>query len=461
MTYNTYQSPFSWRYGSQEMREVWSEIHKRYLWRKVWVDLAEILSIFEIVTTDQVNDLRNHYKHVDIERSLEIEALIHHDLMAELKTFTEQTKIGGGILHLGATSSDIEDNVDVLRIQESLILVLEKLRCLLLEFARKIEQFVDLPIIAFTHLQPAEPTTLGYRFAGYAQDLFSDFQELISIQGKLKGKGFKGAVGSAASFGELLGKENIQDFELTMSEKLGIQFYPITTQVYPRKQEYQLICALSGLGISLYKFAFDLRILQSPPIGELSEPYGKKQVGSSAMPFKRNPINSEKIDSLSRVLAQMPRIAWDNAAHSLLERTLDDSANRRFLLPESFLIVDEMLEVTQKIINDLQIDHRSIQQNLEKYGPFAGIERVLMNLVKRGANRQEMHERLRDLANQAWEAIRSGQPNPLTKSLSSDVEIRRYISKDDILDLMRIDGYLGNAPIRAKNMATLIINELS
>jgi len=460
MNYNSYLSPFSWRYGSQEMREIWSEFHKRYLWRKVWVDLAETLSTFDIVTKEQVNDLRNHIDHIDIDRSLEIEAIIQHDLMAELKTFAEQTPKGGSILHLGATSTDIEDNVDVLRIQESLILILEKLRCLLLEFARKIEQFVDLPIIAFTHLQPAEPTTLGYRFAGYAQDLYSDFQELISIQGKLRGKGFKGAVGNAASFGELLGKENIQDFELTISEKLGIQFYPITTQVYPRKQDYQLVCALSGLGASLNKFTFDLRILQSPPIGELSEPFGKMQVGSSAMPFKHNPIKSEKINSLARTLAQMPRIAWDNAAYSLLERTLDDSANRRFILPESFLIADEIVEVALKIISDLQINTQSIQQNLGKYGIFSGIERVLMNLVKKGANRQDMHERLRNHANQAWESIQLGQPNPLIQLLSTDIEICRFLPEKELKSLMCIDNYLGNAPASAHQIAKLIKEEL-
>ena len=200
-----------------------------------------------------------------------------------------------------------------------------------------------LPLIALTHLQPAEPSTLGYRLASYAQDLLEDWHMLRERRQSLRGKGFKGAVGTGASYAELIGAENLAGFEQRLSEQLGLPFYPVATQVYPRKQDYRVLSALAGLGGSLYKFAFDLRILQSPSLGELSEPFGKKQVGSSAMPFKRNPISAEKIDSLARSLAQMPRVAWDNAAHSLLERTLDDSANRRSLLPEAFLITDELL----------------------------------------------------------------------------------------------------------------------
>ena len=461
MNYENYLSPFSWRYGSQKMREIWSEIHKRYLWRKIWVMLAEVLSDFGLVKSEQVVDLQNHLKQVDMERALEIETLIQHDLMAELKSFAEQAPIGGSILHLGATSTDIEDNTDILRIHQSLDLVLEQLRCVLLEFAQKIEEWADLPIIAFTHLQPAEPSTLGYRLAGYAQDLYSDWIELVRIKRNLKGKGFKGAVGSGASFCELLGEEKYGCFEHKLSEKLGINFYPITTQVYPRKQDYQLLSTLSGLAISLYKFAFDLRILQSPPIGELSEPFGKSQVGSSAMPFKRNPIKSEKIDSLARSLAQMPRVAWDNAAHSLLERTLDDSANRRFLLPEAFLITDEILKAANDIIKGLQVDQRTIEHNLSIYAPFAAIERLLMNLTKKGADRQEMHERLRLHAIQAWEAIRLGQTNPLEELLILDLEIHKFLSEDELLKLMRIDDYVGDTPARARNLAREIKKEIT
>ncbi len=236
---------------------------------------------------------------------------------------------------------------------------------------------------------------------------------LASLRSNLRGKGFLGAVGTGAAYAELIGLEALPAFQTRLSEQLDLPFFPVATQVYPRKQDYQVVSALAGLGASLYKFAFDLRILQSPPIGEWSEPFGRQQVGSSAMPFKRNPINAEKIDSLARQLAQMPRLAWDNAAHSLLERTLDDSANRRVLLPESCLLVDELLHTTSRVLAGLQIDQAAMLRNLAEYGPFAAIERVLMALGKAGADRQAMHERLRQHALDAWEALRAGQPNPL------------------------------------------------
>jgi len=451
--YDTYLSPFTWRYGSTEMRQVWSEIHKRCLWRKLWLALAETQAEFGLVTPAQVEDLRQHVEAVDMSRALEIEAEIHHDLMAELKTFAEQAPLGGGFLHLGATSMDIEDNADVLRIRQALAHVLEKLQKILLCFAGQIETWADTPLIAFTHLQPAEPSTLGYRLAQYAQDLLMDWEELCKVKGELRGKGFKGAVGTSAAYAELLGAENLEKFEESLSARLELKFFPVTTQVYPRKQDYRVTSALAGLGGSLYKFAFDLRLLQSPPVGELSEPFGKKQVGSSAMPFKRNPINAEKIDSLARLLAQLPRLAWDNAAHSLLERTLDDSANRRSLLPEAFLVADELLSVSIRLVEGLQVNEAAMSQNLAAYGPFAATERLLMALGKAGADRQTMHERLREQAMQAWAIIHSGQPSPLIENLAQDPEILRYLSSEDVHNLMDARHHLGDAPQRAKRLA--------
>ncbi|MFU8773470.1 MAG: adenylosuccinate lyase, partial [Anaerolineales bacterium] len=418
--YEGYLSPFSWRYGSEEMRQIWSEVNKRRLWRQIWVALAEVQAEFGLVQPEQVDDLRAHVDAVDVGRALEVEAEIHHDLMAELMVFAEQAQKGGGVLHMGATSMDIEDNADALRVCLSLDLVLENLRTLLKLFADKIEAWADTPLIAFTHLQPAEPSTLGYRLSIYGQDTLTDWDSLNQLRQRVRGKGFKGAVGSRASFGELIGVENLADFEERMSAHLKLEFFPVTTQTYPRKQDYQIVSTLAGLAASLYMFAFDLRLLQSPPIGELAEPFGSAQVGSSAMPFKRNPINAEKINSLARALAQMPRLAWDNAAHSLLERTLDDSANRRTLLPEAFLTADELLMVAIRILQGLHIDETALARNLSIYGPFAGTERVLMALSKCGADRQVMHERLRDHALVAWSAIKNGQPNPLVDLVTRD-----------------------------------------
>jgi adenylosuccinate lyase len=461
MDYETYLSPFTWRYGSQEMRQIWSEVNKRLLWRRLWVTLAEVQAEYGLLDLEQVGDLHSHMGNVDIQRALEIEAQIHHDLMAELRVFAEQCPLGGGVLHLGATSMDIEDNADVLRQRESLDLVINKISGLLLLFAEKVDTWADLPLIAFTHLQPAEPSTLGYRLAGYAQDLLTDWQILQSTRRELCGKGFKGAVGTGASYGELIGMDNLAEFENRLSSRLKLPFFPVATQVYPRKQDYLLLSHLAGLGASLHKFAFDLRLLQSSPFGELSEPFSKQQVGSSAMPFKRNPINAEKIDSLARALAQMPRTAWDNAANSLLERTLDDSANRRTLLPEAFLICDELLTTTKRILDGLQVNEKAIQRNLEAYAPFAAVERVLMALVKAGADRQVMHEYLREHSLTAWDAVQSGNPNPLVELVSHDPEITHYLQANELYQLMDVSRYLGDAPQRARQMAETIRNTLS
>jgi len=448
-----YLSPFTWRYGSQEMRRIWSEVNKRLLWRRLWVALAEVQAEFGLVNQEQLADLRTHIGEVDVKRALEIEAEIRHDLMAELNNYVEQAPLGGEILHMGATSADIQDNTDVLSIRQSLDLILERLRGLLLAFVKEIEEWADTPLIAFTHLQPAESSTLGYRLAQYAQDLLIDWRRLSVIRESLKGKGFKGAVGTGASYAELIGAENLPRFEELLSTRLELRFFQVTTQVYPRKQDYEVLCGLAGLGATLHKFAFDLRILQSPPIGELSEPFGKGQVGSSAMPFKRNPINAEKIDSLSRELAQMPRLAWDNAANLLLERTLDDSANRRTLQPEAFLITDELLLVSTRIVDGMQVNESAMARNLSVYSPFAATERVLMATVKAGADRQEMHKRLRKHSLAAWREIRSGGDNPLIHQIVGDTKIRFYLSEGELLDLMETSNYLGDAPQRARELA--------
>jgi adenylosuccinate lyase len=460
--FSTYLSPFTWRYGSREMRQVWSEVHKRRLWRQIWVALAEVQAEYGLVSAAQVADLRHHMEAVNIERALEIEAEIHHDLMAELKTYAEQAAIGGPILHLGATSMDIEDNADALRIRQSLELVMAQLAALMQVLSDRIEAAADVPIMAFTHLQPAEPSTLGYRLAGYGQDLLIDWEALGRAQRGLRGKGFKGAVGTGAAYAELLGGvEKLAGFETRLSTKLGLPFFPTATQVYPRKQDYQVVSALAGLGGSLYKFAFDLRILQSPRFGEWGEPFAEKQVGSSAMPFKRNPIRAEKIDSLGRALAQMPRLAWDNAAHSLLERTLDDSANRRTLLPEAFLMTDELLQVTTRLIKGMKVHDLAMANNLADFGPFAGVERLLMRLVKAGADRQEMHERLRNHAIHAWETIQTGGKNPLIQRITSDPDLRSYLPVEDLEKSLEASQHVGDAPLRAKSLAKALRTALS
>jgi len=443
------------------MRSVWSEAHKRKLWRRIWVALAEAESQLGLVTPDQVADLRDHAEQVDLDRALQIEAEIKHDLMAEVRTFAEQCPVGGGIIHLGATSADIEDNADALRFRESLDLMLDQLKTLLESLATQIEKWADTPTMAFTHIQPAEPTTIGYRLAQYAQDLMMDYSELVRVRGEIKGKGFKGAVGTSASYLELaqaapLALAGGEGLEALVMRTLDLEPFDAATQTYPRKQDWLALNALAGLAMSLHKFAFDLRVLQSPPIGEWSEPFGSRQVGSSAMPFKRNPINAEKMDSLARYLAMLPRVAWDNAANSLLERTLDDSANRRIILPEAFLCADELLSTAQTLTRGLVIDEAGVARNLATYAPFAATERLLMALVKLGAHRQEMHEVIREHSMDAWAEVRAGRANPLVDALCADARITRYLDPQTARPLLDARDYIGDAPRRARWTASKI-----
>ncbi len=459
-THQTYLSPFTWRYGSDEMRHVWSETHKRRLWRQLWVALAKAQLKVGLVSQAQIDDLRAHADEVDLDRAMTIEAEIHHDLMAEVKTFAEQCSVGGRIIHLGATSMDIEDNADALRLRQSLDLILAKLIGLLNELATQIDRWADTPIIGFTHLQPAEPTTLGYRLAQYGFDLLTDLIETRQVRHNIRGKGFKGAVGTSASYQDLLAQNSVglttADMESAIMESVGLKSFPVATQTYPRKQDWRVLNALAGVAGSLYKFAFDLRLLQSPPFGEWAEPFGSKQVGSSAMPFKRNPINAENIDSLARLVASLPRMAWDNAAHSLLERTLDDSANRREMLPTAFLATDEILRRATRLIRDLRVDEAAMARNLQKYGTFAATERLLMAAVKGGADRQEMHEVIREHSLVAWAELAEGQANPLLRLLFTDHRVTAYFSQTQIETLMQASSYVGDAPQRAKELARQI-----
>jgi adenylosuccinate lyase len=378
--------------------------------------------------------------------------------MAEIRTFAEQCPVGGGIIHLGATSMDALDNVEALRLRAALDLLLDKLAGLLRVVAEQIERHARLACMAFTHLQPAEPTTVGYRLAQYGYDLLLDWQELSRVRAGVRGKGLRGAVGTSASYGQLLEESGWTPAQLErrVLDRLGIEAHPAGTQVYPRKQDWLVLNALAGLAQSIYRLAFDLRLLQSPTIGEWSEPFGARQVGSSAMPFKRNPIDAENLDSLARQLAALPRVAWDNAAHSLLERTLDDSANRRMLLPEAFLLADELVGRAARVVQGLVVREEVVARNLATYGVFAATERLLMEAVKAGGDRQVLHEVIREHSLVAWDALRRGQPNPLASSLRADPRITQWLLPGEIASLLDASDYVGDAAERALVVAEML-----
>ncbi len=450
--HETFLSPFTWRYGSEGMRALWSEAGRRRLWRRIWVALAEAQQAAGLVTAEQVEDLQGKVDAIDIDRALEIEAEIGHDLMAEVRCYAEQCPVGGGIIHLGATSMDIEDNADALRLREALALVRQEVVDLLAALAERIEATCELPAIAYTHLQPAEPTTVGYRLCQYAQDLLLDLENLDHARQAVRGKGFKGAVGTAASYGQLLSGSGMtpEELEARVLGSLGLEAWPVTTQTYPRKVDWLVLSALAGVAQSLHRLALDLRILQSAPFGEWSEPFGRRQVGSSAMPFKRNPVTAEKVCSLARFVATLPQVAWGNAALSALERTLDDSANRREALPAAFLATDEILRAGARLVRGLNLHEAAIARNLETYGAFAATEALLMELVRAGGSRQEWHERLREHAQAAWAAIRASEPNPLLRHLLDDEQLTALVPAERVQALMDVRRYVGDAPKRCR-----------
>lgn len=453
--FKSYQSPFSWRYGSEEMRSIFSEEEKFKSYRKIWVALAKAQADAGLVSAEELTDLKNNVESVNIERVLEIEKETNHDLVSALREFAEKATVGGGKLHLGATSQDIIDNAETIRNKTAMRLVEKKLVEVLKLLSEKISKYAETSCMGYTHLQPAEPTTLGYRFAFYAQDLLTDLEFLQFTLGIVKGKGLKGAVGTAASYSALLMGSNMtpQKLEEKFLKELGINAVLISSQVTPRKFDFFILGVLASISSSLAKFAFDLRIMQSPGFGEWSEPFGKKQVGSSAMPFKKNPFTSEKVCSLARYITSLPSVALENASLSLLERTLDDSANKRLIVPEAFLATDEILETAKKLLAGLVINEKKIEYNLNQYAPFSATELIIIATVKKGADRQEMHELLREISMKAWDEVASGNKNPMKELLLSDDTLKKYLNEKEIEDSLDVKSHVGDAPERAKKLA--------
>ncbi len=460
---HTYLSPFTWRYGSQTMREIWSEFHKRSLMRDVWIALATAQRNAGLVTEEELDDLKRHQDEVDVDRARDIEKDVRHDVVAEIRTFAEQCLVGGGIIHWGATSADVTDNVDVLRIREATRLLIQRLEKLLSSLADRIESTSELAVIGYTHIQPAEPTTLGYRLSVYGQDLLEDLTTLQGVEAGIQGKGFKGAVGTQATFVEMLEGTGVSasEMEAEAMSILDLPYYPIATQTYPRKQDFHILNALAGLAASLHKFALDFRVLQSPGIGELAEPFGPDQTGSSAMPFKRNPVISENICSLTRYIAGLPAIAWDNASQSILERSLDDSANRRIIFPEAFLAAEQCLLQAERLVAGMSVDEEAILRNLELYGQISALERILTALVSAGADRQEAHEWLRSASLSASNGAAQGDDKSLRELLCTDEQIGLYLNEEQIGALLSIESYTGTAAARAQSLVKRIRYRIS
>ncbi len=456
---DVFLSAFTARYGSAEMRSLWSMLYHAQLRRQVWVAHGDSLHAAGVISGEQAADLHAN-ESVDVEvlaRILEHEGELGHDVMAAILAFQEDALVGGPVIHLGMTSEDSTSNVDMIIMRAAFALLIHRIEELIPLFVDRVDSEADHLCMGYTHLRSAVTTTVGYRIARYLQDLMMDLEMMRNVYGALRGKGLKGAVGTRASFTELLDGQPMtaEALENHFMDALGLDAYPITGQTYPRKVDLWVLAALSSLAQSLHKFAWDVRIQQSSPFSELQEPFKERQVGSSAMPWKKNPVHSENLCSLARAVPPMLQTLWMNAAFDGLDRTLDDSGNRRLVLPTAFLTMDEVLKRARIIISGLIVKDRVIQRNLDTYGLFAGSEALLMRLVRdHGQDRTEAHELIRTASMKAWKGVEQTGVNVLPRILATRLSGRVELDESEILAILREgSSNVGDAPERARALA--------
>ncbi len=396
----TYQSPLTSRYGSKEMRALFSDHHKFTTWRKVWLELARAQKELGLNISDaQIQQLERYVHDLNLDVAQQYEDVLFHDVMAQLHAFGDQAVDAKGILHLGATSAFVSDNAEILIQQQAMVATQQKVVSLVQTLSERIKQTADITVVGFTHYQVAQPTTFGKRLAMYLQDFMSDLQLMDHWFDTLMLRGVKGTTGTAASFLELFNhdEEKVRQLDSMFANKFKIHTtYPITGQTYPRKRDSLTLSVLSNIAQSAHKLAVDFRLMQHDLL--LHEPFRKTQVGSSAMAYKRNPIMSEKITGLARKVMIDALNAPITAANQWLERSLDDSSNRRFVLAESFLIVDEILKTLHSLIQGFEINQPAIDKQLHENMHVLVSEALLMAITKKGGDRQVWHEHIRQCA---------------------------------------------------------------
>jgi len=442
----TPQNPLHERYASQEMKRLFSSRHRYAVWRRIWIVLAESQSELGLpITREQIERLKEVESMLDLARVAAIEQETRHDVVAHLRHFAEQAGEAGGILHLGATSAFITDNTDSILGRDALRLLARRLGGVIRNLAAFAERTRGIPTLGYTHLQPAQLTTVGKRAALWLQDLVSDLQEVRRRLTELKCRGAKGTTGTQASFLELFDQDHgrVRELDSLVAKNLGFSAsWPLTGQTYPRKQDSQTLAALAGIAETTHKMGTDIRLLQG--LGVLAEPFGSAQVGSSAMAYKRNPIRSERMCSLARKLLTDSLNGPLTAATQWLERSLDDSANRRLVLPDSFLLADAILTVAADISSGLNVREAATEFLVRRELPFMATENILMRAVKLGGDRQVLHERIREYSLEAHAAVERGQDNPLIDKLASDPDFQ--LSHDDLTSVLDPIAYIGRAP---------------
>lgn len=450
MSTDRYTSPLSERYASKEMQYIFSQDMKFTTWRKLWIALAETemeLGLSQdgkpVITQEQIDELKAHVDDINYDVAKEREKLVRHDVMSHVYAYGQQCPKAAGIIHLGATSCYVGDNTDIIIMNEALKLVHKKLISVIAELANFADKYKNQPTLAFTHFQPAQPTTVGKRATLWLNEFMLDLEDLEYVQGTLKLLGSKGTTGTQASFLELFNGDNetIDKIDPMIAKKMGFKdCYPVSGQTYSRKVDTRVVNVLAGIAASATKMSNDIRLLQH--LKEVEEPFEKNQIGSSAMAYKRNPMRSERIASLSRyVLADVMNPAITSATQ-WFERTLDDSANKRLSIPEGFLAIDGILDLCLNVVDGLVVYPKVIEKHFMAEIPFMATENIMMDAVKNGGNRQELHEKIRQLSMQAGKTVKEeGKENNLVDLIAADPAFG--LTKADIEKNLKPELYVG------------------
>ncbi len=445
MAHDAYENPLITRYASREMSFLWSDQKKFSTWRRMWVALAEAQQELGLpIRDEQLAELRAHREDIDFAAAERYERQFRHDVMAHVHAYGDVCPAARPIVHWGATSCFVTDNTDLLLLRDALQMTARRLAAVIDRLAAFAEQYRDLPCLGFTHLQPAQPTTVGKRACLWAYDLALDLEELEHRVSSLRARSTQGTTGTQASFLSLFegDHEKCRRLERRVAEKIGFdKTYAVTGQTYTRKVDAQIVDALSGIAQSTHKMATDLRILASRK--EIEEPFGKHQIGSSAMAYKRNPMRTERICSLARFVFSLQTSPVQTLATQWMERTLDDSANRRLVLPQAFLAVDAILVLCQNVAEGLVVYPRVIAQHLQAELPFMATENLLMAAVAAGGDRQQLHERIRQHSQAAARVVKhEGRPNDLVARLQADPAF----AQTDVSAALDPAAFIGRAP---------------
>ena len=461
MSNDRYTSPLSERYASKEMQYIFSPDKKFRTWRKLWIALAETEKELGLdITDEQIDELKAHAEDINYDVAKEREKVVRHDVMSHVYAYGKQCPKAKGIIHLGATSCYVGDNTDIILMSEALEIVRKKLINVIAELAKFADEHKNLPTLAFTHFQPAQPTTVGKRATLWMQEFMMDLEDLEYVKGSLKLLGSKGTTGTQASFLELFDgdQETIDKIDPMIAKKMGFETcYPVSGQTYSRKVDTRVVNVLAGIAASAHKMSNDIRLLQH--LKEIEEPFEKTQIGSSAMAYKRNPMRSERIASLSRYVmvdAMNPAIT---SATQWFERTLDDSANKRLSVPEGFLAIDGILDLCLNVVDGLVVYPKVIEKRLMSELPFMATENIMMDAVKAGGDRQELHERIRELSMEAGRNVKEkGLDNNLLELIAADPAFN--LSLEELQKTMDPAKYVGRAPVQVEAYLNNVVNPM-